>query len=402
MIINTDVLKNWPDVASLFDAAASLTDHGAEFAERIDTAHLRWQGLTTCYQSPHQDLLYSALDSAQTAGNQVSDGCLSAGTAMTLFSDTLATLKVERDSLLREVDAHQQKAEPTDPDELAAHNKEAVMLQGRVKNSGDQYREAIENCRDQLRAIGNDGLPDMGHPAWVSVGEDTLLTAMAALSAAGDAARWDIARTTTRFVIHAFGKDRVRLPVWVSHKYEFSFDWGPGRNEGSFLSRFAELVKQPFRGPEIGHFGPPTVVKPGPTGEGIRFGLERSTQLRHTASIVGHVAGKGLFVAGTIFTAVEEYGKTDKRLREQRPELTESERKAEVAQVGTLRAGTQVLSSIAAGAAAGAAIGGPIGFIASIGVGVALNVPVANGKSAAELVADVVEGVFNFARGLFG
>lgn len=402
MIINTDVLKNWPDVASLFDAAASLTDHGAEFAERIDTAHLRWQGLTTCYQSPHQDLLYSALDSAQTAGNQVSDGCLSAGTAMTLFSDTLATLKVERDSLLREVDAHQQKAEPTDPDELAAHNKEAVMLQGRVKNLGDQYREAIENCRDQLRAIGNDGLPDMGHPAWSSVGEDTLLTAMAALSAAGDAARWDITRTTTRFVIHAFGKDRVRLPVWVSHKYEFSFDWGPGRNEGSFLSRFAELVKQPFRGPEIGHFGPPTVVKPGPTSEGIRFGPERSTRLRHTASIVGHVAGKGLFVAGTIFTAVEEYGKTDKRLREQRPELTESERKAEVAQVGTLRAGTQVLSSIAAGAAAGAAIGGPIGFIASIGVGVALNVPVANGKSAAELVADVVEGVFNFARGLFG
>lgn len=402
MIINTDVLKNWPDVASLFDAAASLTDHGAEFAERIDTAHLRWQGLTSCYKSPHQDLLYSALDSAQTAGNQVSDGCLSAGTAMTLFSDTLATLKVERDSLLREVVAHHQKAEPTDPVELAAHNEEGVMLQGRVNNLGDRYREVIENCRDQLRAIGNDGLPDMGNPAWVSVGEDTLLTAMAALSAAGDAARWDITRTTTRFVIHAFGKDRVRLPVWVSHKYEFSFDWGPGRNEGSFLSRFAELVKQPFRGPEIGHFGPPTVVKPGPTSEGIRFGLERSTRLRHTASIVGHVAGKGLFVAGTIFTAVEEYGKTDKRLREQRPDLTQSERALHVAEIGTFRAGAQVATPLLLGAAAGAAFGGPVGVIVGIGTGIVMSLPAGDGKPWGDRVSDVVEDAWTWIKGVFG
>ncbi|WP_221620224.1 hypothetical protein, partial [Arachnia propionica] len=115
-----------------------------------------------------------------------------------------------------------------------------------------------------------------------------------------------------------------------------------------------------------------------------------------------HLLGHSMFAIETTFTFVDEHTKTDRKLREQKPELTESERRSEVAQVGTLRAGTQVLSSVAAGAAAGAAIGGPIGFIAGIGVGVAMSIPVTNGKSASELLADAAEGVFNFARGLFG
>lgn len=61
-IIDTSGLEDWPDPASLFSAASSLMEHGASFAEHVEGAHSTWKGLGACYETPHQDLLYSALD----------------------------------------------------------------------------------------------------------------------------------------------------------------------------------------------------------------------------------------------------------------------------------------------------------------------------------------------------
>lgn len=58
-IIDTSGLEDWPDPASFFSAASSLMEHGASFAEHVEGAHSTWKGLGACYETPHQDLLYS-------------------------------------------------------------------------------------------------------------------------------------------------------------------------------------------------------------------------------------------------------------------------------------------------------------------------------------------------------
>ena len=86
-IIDTSGLEDWPDPASLFSAASSLMEHGASFAEHVEGAHSAWKGLGACYETPHQDLLYSALDPALQSSQHASDGCVSVKAAMTLFAD---------------------------------------------------------------------------------------------------------------------------------------------------------------------------------------------------------------------------------------------------------------------------------------------------------------------------
>ncbi|RRD46565.1 hypothetical protein [Arachnia propionica] len=99
-------------------------------------------------------------------------------------------------------------------------------------------------------------------------------------------------------------------------------------------------------------------------------------------------------------TAVEEYGKTDKRLREQRPDLTQSERALHVAGIGTLRAGAQVASPILLGAAAGAAFGGPVGVVAGVAVGLALSIPMGD-RTIGDIAGDIGEGILNLSKGPF-
>ncbi|MDO5083205.1 MAG: hypothetical protein Q4D89_07375 [Arachnia propionica] len=394
MIINTDGLKNWPDGVAIFEAAAALVEHGAGFSEDIDTARHHWLGLTACYNSPHQELMYSALDSAQTSGNQASDGCLSVGTAMTLFGDAIATLRAERSSLLQEVVRHHERIAPEDPVELAAYNEEGTTLQGRVNDLTSKYRNAIEDCRDKLQAIGNDGLPDRDNPAWFDFTAEQMYTVAGAF---GDARRVKVTRVTTRFMVRFF-KVPVKLPVWVTHTKEYGFDWGTTSKEGSFLSRFATNVKTALLGPDFGKYGAPVVEKAGPTGR-FGVGLEKTSRVKYTASVGGRILGRSMFVVGTTFTFVDEYTKTDRKLREQRPELTESERKAQVAEIGTVRAGSQVAAPIVAGAAAGAAIGGPAGVVVGLGVGLVMAIPMGEDKTIGDRLGDAGEAIWNFCTG---
>ncbi|RRD04117.1 hypothetical protein EII34_10945 [Arachnia propionica] len=393
MIINTDGLKNWPDGVAIFEAAAALVEHGAGFSEDIDTARHHWLGLTACYNSPHQELMYSALDSAQTSGNQASDGCLSVSTAMTLFGDAIATLRAERSSLLHEVVRHHERVAPEDPVELAAYNEEGTSLQGRVNDLTSKYRNAIEECRDKLQAIGNDGLPEKGHPAWLTLtGEQVCAVA----GAFGDAAKVDITKVTSRFVFHV-GEVPIKIPFWVSHNRHYHMNWGSAPKEGSFLERFFSNMKSAVLGPEIGKYGAPEVIRE-PKG---RIGLEKTKQIRHATTLGGRILGRSMFVVGTTFTFVDEYAKADRKLREQRPELTESERKAEVAETGTVRAASEVLASVSLGAAAGATIGGPVGVIAGLGVGLIMAIPTGEDRTVGDLAGDVGEWIWSGLKEIF-
>lgn len=113
-IIDTSGLEDWPDPASLFSAASSLMEHGASFAEHVEAAHSTWKGLSACYETPHQDLMYSALDPALQSGQHASDGCVSIKAAMTLFADEVSALKPERDALVTEAANFDAKSVPED------------------------------------------------------------------------------------------------------------------------------------------------------------------------------------------------------------------------------------------------------------------------------------------------
>ncbi|MDO5066959.1 MAG: hypothetical protein Q4D96_06745 [Propionibacteriaceae bacterium] len=391
MNINTDGLKNWPDGVAIFEAAATLVGHGAGFSEDIDTARYHWLGLTACYNSPHQELMYTALDSAQTSGNQVSDGCLSVSTAMTLFGDAIATLRAERSTLLQEVVRHHERIAPEDPVELAEYNEEGIVLQGRVNDLTSEYRRTIKDCKEMLEAIGNDGLPEKGHPAWLSITGDQLC---AVVGAFGDAAKVDITKITYRFVFHV-GEVPVKIPFWVRHKRHYHMDWGSTPKEGSFLERFYSNMRAAVLGPEIGKYGPSEVIR-SPKG---RIGLEKTQQIRHATTLGGRIVGRSMFVVGTTTTFIDEYAKADRRLREQRPELTESERKAQVTKSGTIRATAQVGTPILAGAFAGAAVGGPAGVIVGLAAGLALNIPTGEDKTVGDRLGDFGEAIWNICTG---
>ena len=96
MSVNTDGLMNWPDPASLQDAGLTLVERGTAFSEEVDSAQSIWNGLTSCYESPHQDLLYSSLDSAQADGDQVALGCASIALAIDTFAEAVHALKNRR------------------------------------------------------------------------------------------------------------------------------------------------------------------------------------------------------------------------------------------------------------------------------------------------------------------
>ena len=188
-IIDTSGLEDWPDPASLFSAASSLMEHGASFAEHVEGAHSTWKGLGACYETPHQDLLYSALDPALQSSQHASDGCVSVKAAMTLFADEISALKPERDGLVKEAASFDAKSIPEDEEGRQSYMDEAVALKGKIVVLVQKYEAAINTCFEQLAAIGDDGLPTPNVPAWSGVPRDTMI---AALGAMGESRKVDV------------------------------------------------------------------------------------------------------------------------------------------------------------------------------------------------------------------
>ena len=127
-------------------------------------------------------------------------------------------------------------------------------------------------------------------------------------------------------------------------------------------------------------------------------------QTRTGTSTLGRVAGRGLFVLGVGLTYSSEHEKANKRYREQNPELTASERQARVTESATVRTGSQVLASAAAGAAVDSMLpvgGTTVGLAVGVGVGLVMNIDTGDGKSLGDRIADVDEGFWNWCKGTF-
>ena len=404
-IIDTSGLEDWPDPASLFSAASSLMEHGASFAEHVEGAHSTWKGLGACYETPHQDLLYSALDPALQSGQHASDGCVSVKAAMTLFADEVSALKPERDELVKEAASFDAKSVPEDEEGRQSYMDEAVALKGKIVVLVQKYEAAINTCFEQLASIGDDGLPTPNVPAWSGVPGDTLI---AALGAVGESRKVDVERVIRRVVVRVFGHD-FKMPYWMSHAKSRYWDWKSWffrpNQPGSLLSRFQAAVKGTFFGPPPGRYGPATVIRPPNITGSWGLGREHSLQTRTGTSALGRAAGRGLFVIGVGLTYSSELEKADKRYREQNPELTASERQSRVRETAAVRTGSQVMAAAWAGATVGSMLpvgGTAVGLAVGVGVGLVMSIDTGDGKTVGDRFADLGEGFWNWGKRIFG
>ena len=103
MTINTSSLDNWADTGTLDSEAGNLKTHGTNFKNAIDNAKSSWQGLSSCYDTPHADLLYSSLDVPATAAQDAATGAGTIADAITNFTATVRPLETERVNLLAKI-----------------------------------------------------------------------------------------------------------------------------------------------------------------------------------------------------------------------------------------------------------------------------------------------------------
>ena len=364
-----------------------------------------WKGLGTCYETPHQDLLYSALDPALQSSQHASDGCVSVKAAMTLFADEVSALTPERDELVKEAASFDAKSIPEDEEGRQGYMDEAVALKGKIVVLVQKYEAAINTCFEQLAAIGDDGLPTPNVPAWSGVPGDTMI---AALGAMGESRKVDVERIIRRVVVRVFGHD-FKMPYWMSHAKSRYWDWKSWlfqpNQQGSFLTRLQAAMKETFFGPPPGRYGPATVIRPPNITGSWGLGREHSWQTRTGTSALGRVAGRGLFVLGVGLTYSSEYEKTDKRYREQNPELTASERQSRVRETATVRTGSQVMAAAWAGATVGSMLpvgGNAVGLAVGVGVGLVMSIDTGDGKTVGDRFADLGEGFWNWGKRIFG
>lgn len=403
MKIDTSELQNWPDPASLFDGASNLVKHGTEFYTKVESAHSTWKGLSSHYESPNQDLLYSALDPALETGHHAVDGCSSVALAMTNFANEVSTLKTERDTLQSEADTFNAKTVPP-TDDTSAFNEyvnEGIRINGKITALVKKYQTAIDNCSNQLSEIGDNGQPSPSSSAWQGITVDTALSALGALA---ESSKVDIKYVNT-FAMQVFNREIsvVSRSFYMQTNYMDFKSWLFQSNKGgSFLSRFKTNLRETFLGPRGTHSASMTssVAR-------NRFGIS----LRHSTSFsssqvsaAGRVAGRGCFIVGAAITFKGEYDKADQKLREQNPGMSADERRGRVIETATVRTGSQVATAAVAGAAIGSVIpvgGTAVGLAVGVGVGLAMSIPTGGGKSVGDRVADFGEGAWNALKGAF-
>ncbi|RRD06548.1 hypothetical protein EII34_02645, partial [Arachnia propionica] len=306
MSVNTDGLMNWPDPASLQDAALTLVERGTSFAEEIDNAHSIWQGLTACYESPHQHLLYSSLDSAQADGDQVAAGCASIALAIDAFAEAVHALKNRRQALLEDAATFNAKQLDPDAEDHLDKVREGDALQGRIDALVKEYKAAIEECHAQLSAISNAGLP--GDTSVLDdIARDSALTTATTVA---ESRKVRIHRAVRRVYLR-IGEHRLRfLPYrvqWKTGARHWDKAWGspPPAAPGDIGTKIRTGFFETILGPKPGQYGRPHVfsseVKTFFKGK-LGVGVQSTVTTKIGTSGWGRAAGRGLFAAGIVLT----------------------------------------------------------------------------------------------------
>ena len=415
MIVTTTDLDNWADSGTLESEASNLKTHGSDFKTAVSNAKSSWDGLSSCYHTPHEDLLYSALDVPVTASQDVGTGTETIKTAITTFTSTASALETERTSLLAEVEAHNATPEAwtnnsdgtepickpvTDNEAYPDVDSEGLDLQRRVDNLAQRYQSAVDTCVNSLNAIQEDGT--QGDPL-----SPLLKYVRGRIMAAAGIAAEGIKVVKTRYYSQQtiqFGERSVKLkPALVRESSEYFFDifnkHRVGPEPQGFWGRFGSRFKSSFVGPSRGVWTEPKFLS-SVTRDGATDAWSSTTKVG--VSAVGRTLGRGLFVAGALLNYKSEYDSAKTRYENQ-PGLTTGQANAKARESAVVRTAGQIGTTAAVTAAACSfvpGVGTAAGFAIGSVVGAATMIPTGDGKNVGDRIGDASEGIYNGGKKL--
>ena len=415
MIVTTTDLDNWADSGTLESEASNLKTHGSDFKTAVSNAKSSWDGLSSCYHTPHEDLLYSALDVPVTASQDVGTGTETIKTAITTFTSTASALETERTSLLAEVEAHNATPEAwtnnsdgtepickpvTDNEAYPDVDSEGLDLQRRVDNLAQRYQDAVDTCVNSLNAIQEDGT--QGDPL-----SPLLKYVRGRIMAAAGIAAEGIKVVKTRYYSQQtiqFGERSVKLkPALVRESSEYFFDifnkHRVGPEPQGFWGRFGSRFKSSFVGPSRGVWTEPKFLS-SVTRDGATDAWSSTTKVG--VSAVGRTLGRGLFVAGALLNCKSEYDSAKTRYENQ-PGLTTGQANAKARESAVVRTAGQIGTTAAVTAAACSfvpGVGTAAGFAIGSVVGAATMIPTGDGKNVGDRIGDASEGIYNGGKKL--
>ena len=416
MIVTTTDLDNWADSGTLESEASNLKTHGSDFKTAVSNAKSSWDGLSSCYHTPHEDLLYSALDVPVTASQDVGTGTETIKTAITTFTSTASALETERTSLLAEVEAHNATPEAwtnnsdgtepickpvTDNEAYPDVDSEGLDLQRRVDNLAQRYQDAVDTCVNSLNAIQEDGT--QGDPLSPLL-KDVRGRIMAAAGIAAEGIKVVKTRYYSQQTIQ-FGERSVKLkPALVRESSEYFFDifnkHRVGPEPQGFWGRFGSRFKSSFVGPSRGVWSEPKFLS-SVTRDGATDAWSSTTKVG--VSAVGRTLGRGLFVAGALLNYKSEYDSAKTRYENQ-PGLTTGQANAKARESAVVRTAGQIGTTAAVTAAACSfvpGVGTAAGFAIGSVVGAATMIPTGDGKNVGDRIGDASEGIYNGGKKLF-
>lgn len=282
MSVTFDKLLNWPDPGAIDSAALDLSRHGEEFGLAVEDAKFAWGRLASCYETPHQDRLYRALDSAVEFATTVSSGTATAASALGVFSATLASMRPRRDDLVAQAKAANAAPVPEQEDEAEEQAKQHRELQRQIDAHAKAYEEAVTQCEQDISGMRDDGLPaGWRENEWSSYAGDS---AISTLAAGAESHHKQATQVRRRLIFRLFGKNlRVPLPGETRVRTSWRFVGKPP--SGTYGQRFITLLRQAVLGPPLGRYSPWRTVKPGPTTG--RFGVGVSAEARSKIGVSG-------------------------------------------------------------------------------------------------------------------
>lgn len=405
MTIDTSKLENWADTSTLDSKAGTLKSHGTDFKNAIDNAKSSWQGLSSCYHSPHADLLYSSLDVPATAAQDTATGANTIATAITNFTNTVRPLETERTNLLSKISSFEASSVCYEPGstEQIKQSKKIIELQNEVDNLASRYTSAVDTCVQALGSIKADGT--QGNPTadgWLKLLRNSALSASGTVA---EAFKVQITRYRIRGVVRFFKIDFKTpwIPSQISKDYYFKLfekgDFkGVWRGTRGFKETFKANLKSSLLGPAKGKYGAWSAPTGGPKGSWFGMGKETASKVKTGVSGAGRAAGRGLFVVGAALTYTGEYSAAQNRLKAEHPELSSSQRNLKAVESSAVRGTAQIGTSVAAGAAAGSLFCPGVGTAVGIAVGAAMMIPTGDGKNVGDRIGDGAEAVWGGAK----
>lgn len=391
--IDVSALQNWPDPDAITASADRIASLGKAFHEHLETGHSRWQGLAACYETPHQERMYSALDPALEDGANVKEACGNIKSAMIEFAESIRTLISKRDSLISQAQDYNASPEASSLVPFNGRSNffsvEQRNIKADIEKLAGKYRNAIETCSSALSAIREDGTSssdsssflrtplNFGIPATRTLLEarakdGTLYVSSLHLLIKGQTYKFTMANAILKGR-HA----RAPFPSTMRHGKAYFKPWFDKGARTPFLTG----LRSEFLGPQPGKVSPRAVVHRSsvlPSGKTWTLENQHTTRVLESGTRgVVRIGGRVLFVGGVWLTWDSEYDKVHKRLLEEEPRLTEAERGSKARKLATVRTGGQVLATATMSAVIGSMVpvGGTIvGLVIGVGVGLAMEI----------------------------